>query len=134
MSPAAMCSLMVRTPASNTSRVTFVRISGAFRPAGARLREPALELALEELDLRARELVERRQILVGRHARVGDDQDAVLDVIEREHRVEQHEPGFVFVSPPSSRFPSSPFAGAVFVHAAFFHASSSAGSKPTDAS
>ena len=62
---------------------------------GPRVREVALELALEELDLGARELVQRLEILVRRDARVGDDQDPVLDVIEREHRVEQHEAGLV---------------------------------------
>ena len=59
------------------------------------MRQVALELALEELDLRARELIERLEILVGGDARVGDDQDPVLDVIERQHRVEQHEAGLV---------------------------------------
>ncbi len=64
------------------------------RPARRRTRcrrQAALELAFQELDLRARELVERRQILVRGHPRVRDDQNPVLDVIEREHRVEQHE-------------------------------------------
>ena len=78
-----------------------------------RLRQAALELALEELDLGARELVERLEVLVRRDARVGDDQDAVLDVIERQHRVEQHEPGIVF-GPLSARplaRPTTPAAG-----------------------
>ena len=61
-----------------------------------RLRQAALELALQELNLGARELIERLQILVCGDARVGDDQDAVLHVVERQHRVEQHEPGIVF--------------------------------------
>ena len=92
-----MCSLIVRTPASNVSRVMVRRgPSGAGRASRLRLRQPALELALEELDLGAGELVERPQVLVGGDARVGDDQDPVLDVIEREHRIEQHEPGIVF--------------------------------------
>ena len=59
------------------------------------MREVALELALEELNLRAGELIERLEIVVGRDARVGDDEDPMLHVIEREHRVEQHEAGLV---------------------------------------
>ena len=67
------------------------------RDAVARLglRESALEFALEKLDLGARELIQSVQVFVGRDARVGDDQDAVLHVIEGEHRVEQHEAGLV---------------------------------------
>ena len=129
MSPAAIRSLIVRTPASNFSRVRFERTSGAFRPRRRRLRQAALELALEELDLRARELVERGEILVGRHARVGDDQDPVLDVIERQHGVEQHEAGFVLGSGfrPGLR-------SLRLVHAAFSQASASAGSNAIEAS
>ena len=37
----------------------FERKSGGARSSRLRLRQPALELALEELDLRAGELVER---------------------------------------------------------------------------
>ena len=53
----------------------------------------ALELALDELDLRARELIQRLEVFVAGDPRVGDDQDPVPHVIEREHRVEQHEAG-----------------------------------------
>ena len=60
-----------------------------------RMRQIAAQLALEELDLRARELIQRLEIVVGRDARVRDDQDPMLHVIERQHRVEDHEPGFV---------------------------------------
>ncbi len=60
------------------------------------LREPALELAFQELDLGARELIQRAQVFVGRDARVGDDQNPVLHVVERQHRIEQHEAGIVF--------------------------------------
>jgi hypothetical protein len=60
-----------------------------------RHREIAFELAFEELDLGAGELVQRLEVVVGPDARVGDDQDPVLDVIESEHRVEQHEAGLV---------------------------------------
>ena len=59
------------------------------------MRQIAAQLALEEIDLRARELIQRLEVVVGRDARVRDDQDAVLHVIEREHRIEDHEPGFV---------------------------------------
>ena len=59
------------------------------------MREIAAQLALEELDLRARELIQRLEVVVGRDARVRDDQDPMLHVIEREHRIEDHEPGFV---------------------------------------
>ena len=60
-----------------------------------RQRQRALELALEEVDLRAGELIERSQVLVARDARVGDQQNPVLHVVEREHRIEQHEAGRV---------------------------------------
>ena len=96
MSPAAIRSLIDRTPASKTSFVWFERTSSAGSLVGLGLRQPALELALEKLDLGARELIERAQIFVGRDARVGDDQDPVLHVIERQHGVEQHESGIVF--------------------------------------
>jgi hypothetical protein len=55
------------------------------------------ELTLEELDFRARELIERFQILIAGDAGVGDQQDAMLHVIERQHRIEQHEPGIVSI-------------------------------------
>ena len=91
MSPAPIRSLIVRTPASNVSLDTFVATvrRGPFRRR--RLRQPALELPLEELNLGARELIQRAQVLVGRDPRVGDDQNPMLHVIEREHGVEQHE-------------------------------------------
>ena len=60
---------------------------------GRRQRQRAFELALEEFDLGAGELIQRPQVLVAGDARVGDQQDAVLHVIERQHRVEQHEAG-----------------------------------------
>ena len=60
-----------------------------------RMRQIAAQLALEEIDLRARELIQRLEIVVRRNARVRDDQDAMLHVVEREHRIEDHEPGFV---------------------------------------
>ena len=69
-------------------------IGGSPPPVVARDRPPA-ELALEELDPRAGELVERLAGLARRHARVGDQQDPVLHVIEGQHRVEQHEGRFV---------------------------------------
>ena len=78
MSPAAMCSLIVRTPASNCSRVHVRAECPAPRRLRLALRQPAFELAFEELDFRARELVERLEVLVGRDARVRDDQDPVL--------------------------------------------------------
>ena len=63
----------------------------AVRRLVARPREIPLELALEKPDLRDRELIKRFEIVVGGDPRVGDDQDAVLDVVERQHGVEQHE-------------------------------------------
>ena len=65
------------------------------RPAPVRCERLRSSSALEELDLRARELVQRLEVVVRRDARVGDDQDPVLHVIEGQHRVEQHEPGIV---------------------------------------
>ena len=65
MSPAAMCSLIVRTPASNVSRVWLARTRAPVAHRWRRLRQAAFELALEELDLRAGELIERVEILVG---------------------------------------------------------------------
>ena len=62
-----------------------------------RLRQRPIELPLDELDLGAGELVQRLEVLVAGDARVGDDEDPVPHVIEREHRVEQHEAGFVLV-------------------------------------
>ena len=61
-----------------------------------RLRQPAFELALQKLNLCARKLVQRFEVLVRCYSRVGDDEDAVLHVIERQHRIEQHEPRIVF--------------------------------------
>jgi hypothetical protein len=55
------------------------------------LRQAPLELPFEELDLGAGELIQRVQVVVGRHAGVGDQEDTVLDVIEGQHRVEEHE-------------------------------------------
>ena len=62
---------------------------------GLRMREIPPQLALEEIDLRAGELVERLEIVIGRDPRVRDDQDPMLHVIERQHGVEDHESGFV---------------------------------------
>ena len=61
----------------------------------AHVRQAPLELALEKLNLRARELIQRFEIVVGRDPGVRDDQNPVLDVVERQHRIEQHEPGIV---------------------------------------
>ena len=85
------------------ANLLLVLIAGAVRPhlegrpvvRPRRHREIALELALEELNLGARELVQRLEVVVGGDARVGDDQDAVLDVVEREHGVEHHEAGLI---------------------------------------
>ena len=60
------------------------------------LRQGAFQLALEKLDLRARELIQRLQIFIRCDARVRDDEDPMLDVVEGQHRIEQHEPRFVF--------------------------------------
>ena len=91
-----MCSFAVRTMRLEPlARDVRRQRRAASPPAAAACDSVALELALEELDLRAGELIERLEVLVAGDARVGDDQDAVLDVIEREHRVEQHEPGVV---------------------------------------
>ena len=102
-----MCSLAARTCSSKRSRVWFDVNSSALRPSRRDVRQVALELALEELDLRARELIQRLEVVVGRDARVGDDQDAVLHVIEREHRVEQHEAGLVRAVGAAPRSPST---------------------------
>ena len=89
--------LLDRAHAGFEDLLRQVRADLGRRPlAGLGLRQPALELALEELNLGARELVERAQILVGGDARVGDDQDPVLHVIERQHGIEQHEARIVF--------------------------------------
>ena len=109
MSPAAMCSLIVRTPRFER----LARLVGRERRAPVasrlrRLRQAAFELALEELDLRAGELIQRLEILVRRDARVGDDQDPVLDVIEGQHGVEQHEAGFVLVAVAARRVRARP--------------------------
>ena len=60
--------------------------------------------------LRARELIERLEIVVGRDAGVGDEEHPVLHVIEGQHRVEQHEARQVGrgIGP---RRPSSPSTG-----------------------
>ena len=58
-------------------------------------REIALELALEKLNFRAGELIQRLEVVVARDARVGDDEDSVLDVIESQYCLEQHEAGRV---------------------------------------
>jgi len=65
----------------------------AARPA--RAGEVTLKLALEKLDFRTRELIERLKVFVRRHSRVGDDQDAMLDVVERQDRIEEHEPRLI---------------------------------------
>ena len=67
-------------------------------PAGARgLRQGAIELPLDKLDLRARKLIERLEVFVAGHARVRDDQDAMPHVVEGEDRVEEHEAGLVLL-------------------------------------
>ena len=75
---------------------------------GPRQRQRAFELAFEEIDLRAGELIQRSQVLVTRDPGVGDEQDPVLHVIEREHRVEQHEAGIVA---PGAASPARAVAG-----------------------
>jgi hypothetical protein len=84
------------------AHVSFEALLRVVRPhrecgtaGGMRVRQAALELALQELDLGACELIERLQIVVRRDARVRDDQDPVLHMVERQHGVKQHEPGFV---------------------------------------
>jgi hypothetical protein len=62
---------------------------------GPRACQVPLELPLEELDLRAGKLVQGLEIVVGADPRVRDDEDAVLHVVEGEHRVEQHEAGLI---------------------------------------
>src|SRR5437660_799571 len=52
------------------------------RRSRASVRQAPLELALEEPNLRARELVQRLEVVVCGDTRVGDDQNAVLHVIE----------------------------------------------------
>ena len=111
--------------ASKTSFVWLARMSSSARSSGSGCDKPALELAFEKLDLGARELVERAQILVSGDAGVGDDQNPMLHVIEGQHGVEQHETGIVFRG------------GAGVVGAgpvAFAHAFLSAGSKIGEAS
>ncbi len=68
---------------------------GAGRAAGNRLCVRLFELPLQEVEPRIGELVQRRQVVGRRDAGVGDEQDPVLDVVERQHRVEQHERRFV---------------------------------------
>ena len=63
--------------------------------AGNRLRVRLFEFPLQEVEPGVGELVQRRQVVGRRDAGVGDEQDPVLDVVEREHRVEQHERRFV---------------------------------------
>ena len=97
MSPAAMYSFAVRTV-----RLELVARDVRLKSTPARcrrrhaLRQRALQLALDELDLGARELVQRLEVLVAGDPRVRDDQDPVAHVVERQHRVEQHEARFVF--------------------------------------
>ena len=80
---------------SNSSRDTFeVTSSGALLPRRG-LRQRALELALDELDPCEGELIQRLEVLVASDSGVGDDQNPMAHVIERQHGVEQHEPGFV---------------------------------------
>ena len=100
-----MCSLIVRTPASkDVARLVGRELAAACVSAAARLRQAPLELALEKLDLaRTRTDRARCRSSSGRDARVRDDQDPVLDVIERQHGIEQHEPGLVFVGRPRRR-------------------------------
>ena len=62
---------------------------------GRGTRETALELALEEPDFRAGKLIERLEVVVRGDARVRNDENAVLHVIEREHGIEEHEAGLV---------------------------------------
>ena len=90
-----MCSLPARTESSNCSRVMFDSTTSGARIVAPLDRQVALELALEKLNLRAGELVERLEVFVAGDARVGDDENAMLHVVERQHRVEQHEPGVV---------------------------------------
>ena len=71
------------------------RAAARSRAFGAR--EVALQLALEEVDLRAGEVVERAQIFARPQPRVGNREDPMLDVIERQDRVEDHEAGLVAV-------------------------------------
>ena len=107
-----MCSLIVRTPASKTSRVWLDANSGAVASGCRRLRQAPFELALEELDLRARELIQRLEIFVRRDSRVGDDQDPMLDVIEGQDGIEQHEAGLVLVGGPARRGRAPAMSGA----------------------
>ena len=59
-----------------------------------RPRERPLELAFDELDLRAGELIQRLEVVVAGDSGVGNDEDPMPHVIEGEHRVEDHEPRF----------------------------------------
>ena len=90
-----MYSFAVFTISRNRSRGTFDVTVDALAGLRMRVRQIAAQLALEEIDLRARELIQRLEVVVRRDARVRDDQDAMLHVIERQHRIEDHEPGFV---------------------------------------
>ena len=60
-----------------------------------RLGQRAIEIALDELDLGARELIQRLERLVAGDAGVGDDENAMAHVIEGQHRIEEHESGFL---------------------------------------
>ena len=97
MSPAAMYSLARLTIASNAGCVMFGVQRHTVAARGTLERQRALELAFEEFDLGAGKLIERAEVLVARDPRVGDQQDAMLHVIEGEHRVEQHEAGIIAV-------------------------------------
>ena len=91
-----MRSLAARTCSSKRSRVMIrAELQGASALGPVRSGQAPIELLFEERDLGARELVQRLEVVVGRDARVRDDQDPMLDVVERQHRVEQHEPGVV---------------------------------------
>ena len=90
-----MYSFAVLTISRNRSRGTFDCHLDARAGPGLRMREIPPQLALEEIDLGAGELVERLEIVIGRDPRVRDDQDPMLHVIERQHGVEDHESGFV---------------------------------------
>ena len=67
--------------------------------APGRHRQRPLELLLDKRDLGAGELIQRLEILVAADPRVGDDQDAVLHVVEGQHGVEEHERGVVAGTP-----------------------------------
>ena len=97
-----MYSFAVRTICSNSSLGDIRRDLERRAVGGGAFDSGALELALDEVDLGAGELVQRLEILVAGDPGVGDDQNAVPHVIEREHRVEQHEARFVLARPSST--------------------------------